>query len=55
MPEIGQPMSALGSVGLALGAGFVVSALISYLLSKRLGLVNSAQPAAQGDGGSASV
>ena len=55
MPEIGQPMSALGSVGLALGAGFVVSALISYLLSKRLGLVNSAQPAAQGDGGSASM
>jgi|KBSSwiStaDraftv2_1062776.scaffolds.fasta_scaffold64771_3 hypothetical protein len=55
MPEIGQPMSALGSIGMALGAGFVVSALISYLLSKRLGLVNSAQPAAQGDGGSASV
>jgi len=55
MPEIGQPMSALGSVGLALGAGFVVSALISYLLSKRLGLVNSTQAAAQGDGGSASM
>lgn len=55
MPEIGQPMSALGSVGLALGAGFVVSALISYLLSKRLGLVHSAQSAAQGDGGSASM
>ena len=55
MPEIGQPMSALGSIGMALGAGFVVSALISYLLSKRLGLVNSAQAAAQGDGGSASM
>jgi hypothetical protein len=48
-------MSALGSIGLALGAGFVVSALISYLLSKRLGLVNSAGAAAQGDGGSASM
>ena len=37
--EIGRPLFAMGSVGLALGAGFVVSALVSYLLSRRLGLV----------------
>jgi len=55
LPEIGQPMSALGSIGLALGAGFVVSAVISYLLSKRLGLVNGTRAAAQGDAGSASM
>jgi hypothetical protein len=53
LPEIGQPMSALGSIGMALGGGFVVSALISYLLSKRLGLVNGSQAPAHGDSGSA--
>jgi hypothetical protein len=37
--EIGRPLFAMGSVGLALGAGFVVSALVSYVLSRRLGLV----------------
>jgi hypothetical protein len=37
--EIGRPLFAMGSVGLALGVGFVVSALVSYLLSRRLGLV----------------
>jgi hypothetical protein len=37
--EIGRPLFAMGSVGLALGAGFVVSAFVSYLLSRRLGLV----------------
>ena len=51
IPEIGQPMSALGSIGMALGTGFVVSAFISYLLSKRFGLVNGTKAAAQEDGG----
>jgi hypothetical protein len=41
IPEIGQPMSALGTVALAIGVGFVVSAFISYLLSRRLGLVSN--------------
>jgi hypothetical protein len=40
MPEIAQPLFALGSLAVAIGAGFVVSAAISYLLSKRLGLVS---------------
>jgi hypothetical protein len=39
IPEIGQPLWAIGSLGVALGLGFVVSALISYLLSWRLGLL----------------
>ena len=39
LPEVGEPMFALGAVGLAVGVGFVVSALISYLISWRLGLV----------------
>ncbi len=39
LPEIAQPMFAMGVVGLAVGAGFVASAVISYLLSWRLGLV----------------
>lgn len=55
LPEIGQPMSALGSIGMALGAGFVVSALISYLLSRRLGLVNGTRATTPADGGSASI
>jgi hypothetical protein len=38
MQEIGRPLFAMGSVGLAVGTGFVVSALLSYLLSRRLGL-----------------
>lgn len=37
--EIARPLFAMGSVGLAVGVGFVVSALVSYLLSRRLGLV----------------
>ena len=53
MPEIGQPLFALGSIGLAVGAGFVASAFISYLLSRRLGLVTNAPASVQGEGGSA--
>ncbi len=47
--EIGRPLFAMGSVGLALGAGFVVSALVSYLLSRRLGLVADRSATATAD------
>ena len=47
--EIGRPLFAMGSVGLALGAGFVVSALVSYLLSRRLGLVANRSATATAD------
>jgi len=34
-----EPLLAIGALAIALGAGFVVSAIISYLLSSRLGLL----------------
>jgi hypothetical protein len=40
---IGEPLFAIGSIGIALGAGFVISAVISYLLSSRLGLLRALQ------------
>jgi hypothetical protein len=36
--EVAQPLYAIGVLALAIGAGFVVSAGASYLLSRRLGL-----------------
>jgi hypothetical protein len=42
--EVAQPFFALGVLGLTLGAGFVVSAGASIVLSKRMGLLESAQP-----------
>lgn len=37
--DIGQPLSAVGVVVIALGIGFCVSAVLAYMLSKRLGLI----------------
>jgi len=37
--EVAQPVSAVGIVVLAIGLGFGVSALLAYVLSRRLGLV----------------
>ncbi len=37
-----EPLRALGVLGVALGVGFVVSAIISYLISRRLGLIEPA-------------
>jgi hypothetical protein len=37
-PMVVQPLYTLGVVGLALGVGFVASAVLAYLLSKRLRL-----------------
>lgn len=34
-----EPLLAIGALGIALGVGFVVSAIVSYLLSSRLGLL----------------
>ena len=45
MPEIAQPLFALGSLALAIGAGFVASAAVSYFLSRRLGLVSTSASA----------
>jgi hypothetical protein len=40
--DIGQPLSAVGVVVIALGIGFCVSAFMAYVLSKRLGLIGGA-------------
>ena len=39
--EIAQPLFALGVLVLALGSGFIVSAAASFLLSRRLGLLET--------------
>ncbi len=49
-PEIMQPLYTLGVFALFVGAGFVVSALVSYVLSKRMGLMDGGSPVAAGRG-----
>jgi hypothetical protein len=38
-PEAAEPLVAMGTLAIALGVGFVASAAISFLLSRRLGLI----------------
>jgi hypothetical protein len=42
--EVAQPLFAIGVLALTVGAGFVVSAAASFLLSRRLGLFEPALP-----------
>jgi hypothetical protein len=42
-----EPLHAFGIVAIALGLGFVISAIISFLLSRRLGLLETASEAAR--------
>ena len=44
-PELMQPLYTFGVLALFVGAGFVVSAALSYVLSKRLGLFDPPAPA----------
>lgn len=37
--DASQPLQVLGALGIALGVGFVLSALISFLISHKLGLI----------------
>jgi hypothetical protein len=43
---VSQPLFAMGVLALSIGIGFVVSAIVSYLLSRRLGLWETAATAA---------
>jgi hypothetical protein len=43
--DAAQPLHALGVLGIALGLGFVLSAIISYVISNRLGLIEPAPSA----------
>jgi len=45
--DASQPLNALGVLAIAVGLGFVISAIISFLISRRLGLIE--QPAARPD------
>jgi hypothetical protein len=42
--DASQPLHALGVLGIALGVGFVISAIISFVISQRLGLIEPAAP-----------
>jgi hypothetical protein len=46
LEEVAPPLAAMGAVVIALGIGFLVSALLAYLLTRRFGLLNDAGPAA---------
>ena len=39
-PEVARPFFVLGVLGIALGLGFVLSAVVSYAISRSMGLVN---------------
>jgi len=40
--DAAQPLHALGVLGIALGIGFVISAIVSFVISRRLGLIEPA-------------
>jgi hypothetical protein len=44
IPDAVEPLLVFGTLGLTIGAGFILSALISYALSKHLGLMGGAAP-----------
>ena len=47
--EAAQPLRALGILALALGFGLVISAVVSFMISRRLGLIGQSNaPATQG-------
>jgi hypothetical protein len=43
--EASLPIKVLGGVAIALGIGFVLSATISYMISRKLGLIEPSTPA----------
>jgi hypothetical protein len=47
--EAAQPLHALGVLAIALGLGFLASAGISYVISQRLGLIETPAQGARAD------
>lgn len=43
--DVGQPLSVFAVLGMALGIGFIASGAVSYILSRRLGLLDPLPPA----------
>ena len=50
LEEVAPPLAAMGAVVIALGVGFLVSAFLAYLLTRRFGLLNDAGPAPESRG-----
>jgi uncharacterized protein (DUF2062 family) len=50
LEEIAPPLAAMGAVVIALGVGFLVSAFLAYLLTRRFGLLNEPGPAPESRG-----
>jgi len=50
--DIAQPLLVIGVLAVALGIGFVLSAIVAYTLSRRLGLFEPAPPGPAESGGS---
>jgi uncharacterized protein (DUF2062 family) len=50
LEEVAPPLAAMGAVVIALGIGFLVSALLAYLLTRRFGLLNEPGPAPESRG-----
>jgi hypothetical protein len=48
--DISQPLGAMGVLGIALGLGFLISAIISFVISHRLGLIEHQTPRSEGIG-----
>ncbi len=47
-PEAAQPLFAIGIFVISIGVGFVVSAIVSFVISRKLGLWSPSSPAAAG-------
>ncbi|MBI4874497.1 MAG: hypothetical protein HY822_07680 [Acidobacteria bacterium] len=43
--DVSHPIHALGVLGIALGLGFLISAIVSYAISRRLGLIEARETA----------
>ena len=52
-PVVAPPLLVMGVVALSIGIGFVISAVVSYLLSRRLGLLEAPAPPLDRAGSSA--
>ena len=46
--EVAQPLFAIAAIGIALGIGFVISSAVAYVLSRNMGLIESAPGGAAG-------
>ena len=51
--EVGLPLFVMGATAVAIGAGFMISAIVAYGLSRRLGLLTSTQAGSAPDPGTA--